>query len=95
MERGANTDSNRAKRQGRRTVSSSNLQAGGGSIVADDNEVADLTPPRISDDKERRVDLREAFGFVGYVTGPALAEIARNESRACRVVTTAATFAFR
>ena len=76
-------------------MSSSNLHTGGGTIVADDTDIADLTPPRISDDKSRRVNLREEFGFVGYVTGDALAEIARNESRACRVVTTAATFAFR
>ncbi len=75
-------------------MSSSDLHTGGGSNVADNSDFVDLTPPRISDDN-RRVDLREAFGFQGYVSGEALAEIARNESRACQVVTTAATFAFR
>lgn len=74
-------------------MSSSDLHTGGGSNVADNGDFADLTPRRISDDN--RVDLREAFGFQGYVSGEALAEIARNESRACQVVTTAATFAFR
>jgi hypothetical protein len=76
-------------------MSSSILHTGGGSIVADDVEVLDLTPSRISDDEGLRVNLREEFGFVGLVSDPALAEIARNENRACRVVMTAATFAFR
>jgi hypothetical protein len=76
-------------------MSSSDLHTGGGSIVADDKEVWDLTPTRVSDDASRRVNLREEFGFVGFVSQPALAEIARNETRAGRVVTTAATFAFR
>jgi hypothetical protein len=76
-------------------MSSSDLHTRGGSIVADEDGIADLTPPRISADKSRVVNLREEFGFVGYVTREALDEIARNESRACRVLTTAATFAFR
>lgn len=75
-------------------MSSSDLHTGGGTIVADSKEV-DLTPTRVSDDASRRVNLREEFGFVGFVSQPALAEIARNETRAGRVVTTAATFAFR
>jgi hypothetical protein len=77
-------------------MSSSNLQTEGDSaIVANDVKVLDLTPAGVADDEHLRVNLREAFGFVGLVSGSALAEIARNENRACCVVTTAATFAFR
>jgi hypothetical protein len=73
-------------------MSSSDLLSGGGIAVG--NAEVDLTPSRISQDRSRCVNLHE-LGFVGYVTAPALAEIARSECRASRVVTTAATFAFR
>jgi len=56
--------------------------------------VLDLTPPHVSDHDARYVNLRDV-GFVGNVSQPALDEIERNEARANRVVTTAATFAFR
>lgn len=62
--------------------------------VPDNNKPRDLTPGRVSDEDTRRVDLRD-LGFVGFVSNEALAEIDRNETRASRVVTTAATFAFR
>lgn len=75
-------------------MSSSDLHRRGGASVAEATEVSDLTPSRISEDKSRCVNLRD-LGFVGYVTASALAEIASNECRASRVVTTAATFAFR
>jgi hypothetical protein len=42
---------------------------------------------------ERRIDLRE-LGFVGYVSDEALAEIAANERRAARVITTAHRYLF-
>jgi hypothetical protein len=62
--------------------------------MSDKNEPRDLTPARVADDDSRRVDLRD-LGFVGFVSNEALAEIDRNETRASRAVTTAATFAFR
>jgi hypothetical protein len=75
-------------------MSSSDPHRRGGATVAEATEVSDLTPSRISLDKSRCVNLHD-LGFVGYVTAPAMAEIASNECRASRVVTTAATFAFR
>ena len=57
-------------------------------------EMRDLAPSRPLDDQSRRVDLRE-IGFEGRVSGDALDEIRRDESRANLVVRTAATFAFR
>lgn len=73
---------------------SSSVQKSGGSDVAGENGIQDLTPRGVSDDEKRRVDLRE-LGFVGFVSSAALAEIDRNETRANRVVLTAARFAFR
>jgi hypothetical protein len=56
--------------------------------------VRNLTPNPISEDRRRRVNLRD-LGFVGLVSCAAMDEIRRNENRASRAVTTAATFAFR
>ncbi len=70
------------------------LSAPGSSQMTDNAEFQDLTPAREQVDDSRRVDLSE-LGFVGRVSGDALEEIRRNESRANLVVRTAATFAFR
>lgn len=56
-------------------------------------ELRDLTPPSVTEGAHR-VDLHE-LGFVGFVTPEALAAIERSELRANKVLTTAATFAFR
>lgn len=75
-------------------MSSSADQSRVDSTVPTPGEPLALTPPRISDDRSRAVDLRK-YGFVGIVSGEALAAIRRSETRAHLVVTTAAKFAFR
>lgn len=74
-------------------MSSSNLHTGGGSVVSEKSAVRDLTPQSTSAHR-RPVDL-STLGFHGFVSPHALDQIKRAEKRASRVVTTAATFAFR
>lgn len=74
-------------------MSLSRPKTGGGSVESDNSDIRDLTP-NLTKDASRSVNLRD-LGFVGYVSTRALAEIERNETRASRVVTTAARFAFR
>lgn len=74
-------------------MSSCRLHRGSRDVV-EQGDVLDLTPGTLFQDAQKGVDLRR-FGFSGFVSQEALAELRRQEERASRVLTTAATFAFR
>lgn len=74
-------------------MSSCRLHRGGRDVV-EQGDVLNLTPGTLFQDPQQGIDLRR-FGFAGYVSPEALAELRRQEERASRVLTTAATFAFR
>ena len=65
----------------------------GGKAVQGMNDVKELVPALVVDDR-RRIKLRP-LGFVGHVSEEAKTAIQRNASRANRVLATATRFAFR